>query len=409
MAMQDFAFYQSNVTDYLQKSFAGALIRYAPNGMAPLFALTSMLGDKTALSVEHGYFSKTMIFPSFQINSGALDSNSTTFTIDDATTGQVASVNPITVGDLFRSNTTGEIVRVTAVNSATEIVVSRSVGRIAAGAVADDSIWYHVGTAFEQGSNRPASRLMTPVRVLNYTQIFRNAWALPRTLAVIQAIVGSGNVAESKQDCAMFHAADIEKALIFGQRDSATVNGQYMTTMDGVVETVRYFGPAGNTSTASSTTNYTQLETMLNGQFDVVTDQRNGNERTVFVGGAARTVINNIGRLNGTYQLMEGQTSFGLQFTTFKTSRGTFRMIEHPLLNSNANWAKMALSVDLPSIKLAYLPGSKQLNQEYGPKGDIADSGQDSIGGCLTSELTVEILNPNAHAVVYGLTAGAQG
>jgi hypothetical protein len=248
---------------------------------------------------------------------------------------------------------------------------------------------------------------MTPARVINFTQIFRNSWAIARTLGVIQAIVGNGNVAESRQDCALLHAADIERALIFGQKSSSTVNSQYMTTMDGVVETTRRLGPAGNTSTASSTTTYTQLEGFLNGGFDTITDQRNGNDRVAFVGGGARTVINNIGRLYGTYQLVESATSFGLQFSTFRTSRGTFRMIEHPMLNSNTDWKKMMLTVDLPSIKLAYLPDSKQINQEYGPKGDIADSGQDSIGGTLTSELTVEITNPSANCVVYGLTAAA--
>ena len=401
MALQDYNFYTTNAPDYLEKSFAGNLVRYAPNGMAPLFALTSMMGDKTAMSVEHGYFSKTMIFPSVKLN-GAITTNLiTTFTVD--------STANIVKGDLLRSPA-GELIRVESVDSSTQLTVAREVGAVTGGMIADNVVLYQVGNAFEQASDRPASRLMNPTRVLNYTQIFRNAWALPRTVAVIKAIVGSGNVAESRQDCALLHAADIEKSLIFGQKSAGVgPDGQWMTTMDGLIEVVRSQAPAGNTTTAGATTNYTQLEAMVNGCFDTITDQRNGNDRACFVGGTARTVINNIGRLNGTYQLMDGQTSFGLQFATFKTSRGTFRMIEHPLLNSNSDWSAMAMVVDLPSIKLAYLPDSKQLNQEYGPKGDIADNGQDAIGGCLTSELTAEFLNPTANAVIFGLTAADQG
>ena len=75
MALQDFSTY-SGITDYLAKSFAGQMIRYAPNGMAPLFGLTSMAGEGKALSVEHGYFSKTMVFPSVQMN-GVLNSSAT--------------------------------------------------------------------------------------------------------------------------------------------------------------------------------------------------------------------------------------------------------------------------------------------------------------------------------------------
>jgi hypothetical protein len=57
-----------------------------------------------------------------------------------------------------------------------------------------------------------------------------------------------------------------------------------------------------------------------------------------------RKVLNNIGRLNSEPTLLQnGQTSYGLQFGSFKIARGTFRMIEHPLFNSNVDWAKYAL------------------------------------------------------------------
>ena len=396
-ALQDFATY-SAIPDYLAKSFAAQMIRYAPNGMAPLFGLTSMQGEGKALSVEHGYFSKTMVFPSVQMN-GAVLAAATTLVVDSTTN--------ILPGDLLRVQSTGEIVRVTTVTNATDLVVLRAFGQVAAANIADNVVLYGVGNAFEQASNRPASRLMNPVRVLNYTQIFRNTWALPGTMEAIRTIVGDGNVSESKQDCALFHAADIEKSLLFGQKYSGTINNQYTTAMDGLVETVRRLAPAGNTTTAGATTTFTQLETALNPCFDTINNGRNGNERVVFVGGSARTVINNIGRLNGTYEIVDGQTNFGLQFSTFKTSRGTFRMVEHPLLNSNSDWAKMAIAVDLGAIRSCYLRKTK--NVEYGMDGKAVENGNDSIGGTLTTELTVENINPGAHAVIHGLTAGAVG
>lgn len=399
--MLDFNSLNTAAPDYLQKSFAANMVRYAPNGMAPLFALSSLLGDKTAASVEHGYFAKTMVFPGATLGGAVADGVATAFTVADSST--------LVVGDMLRAQSTGEIVRVTAIGGATAITVARGVGQIAAAAIANGVKLYGIGNAFEQGSNRPASRLMLPVRVLNFTQIVRNSWALPGTLEAIKTIVGDGNVAESRMDCGLFHAADIEKVIIFGQRSASTVNGQYMTTMDGLVEVVRRLAPAANTNTALATTTFTQLEAMLNPCFNVINDGRNGNERTLFVGGSARTVINNIGRLNGTYQLVDGQTQFGLQFSTFKTSRGTFKMIEHPLLNSNDDWSKMAIAVDLPSFKLAYLPGRKTQNREYNMSGAPVDQGIDAVGGTLTSELTTEILNPAANAVIWGLTAAAVG
>lgn len=397
MALQDSNYYQTNNPDYLQKSFAGNMIRYAPNGQAPLFALTSMFGEGKALAVEHGYFSKTMLFPKVTVdNAAGYLATDTQLIVTDS--------SEVVPGELLRG-TTGEILRVTGIVSATVINVARKVGQVAAAAITDGAVLYSIGNAHEQASLRPISRLMNPVRLMNNTQIIRDSWALPGTLTAIQPIVGNSLVAESRADCGHFHAGAIERALIFGQKSGQIVNQQYLTTMDGIVETVRRLAPAANTTVAGATTTYSQLEAALNVIFDTVTDGRNGNERTLFVGGRAREVINGIGRLTGQYQIVDGQTSFGLQFSTFKTSRGMFRMIEHPQFNSNPVWSKMAIAVDIPSIRLMYL--RKTSNMEYGMDGRATDNGIDAVGGTLTTELTMENINPAAHAVIHNLTAAA--
>lgn len=400
MALQDFYFYSNlpNGSDYLQKSFASNLVKYAPNGTCPLYGLTGMMPAGTARAVEHGYFSKTMVFPYVQINAGAGYAAGILVYVVDSTENILAA-------DMLRNQRTGEIQRVVSVDSATQITVARAIGQVAAAAIVDNDKLYKVGNAFEQASNRPASRLMNPVRVMNYTQIFRNSWALPGTMTAVAPVAGSSLTAESREDCGMFHGTDIEASLIFGQKSGQTVSNQYLTTMDGLVESVRRLAPVANTTTAGATTTYAQLETALNPVFDVITNGRNGNERILFVGGTARQVINGIGRLSGTYQIVDGQTNFGLQFQTFKTSRGTFRMIEHPLFNSNDDWKKLAIAVDMPSLQVAYLRNTK--NEEYGTNGQLADSGQDAVGGTLTTELTAQFFNPGANAVIWGMTAAA--
>jgi len=402
MALQDTYFYNtSNAgTDrYLQISFAEMLIRTNPNGMCPLFGLTSMLPEATARAVEHGYFTKAMVFPSVTLTAAVADDTVVNFT--------VASTANLVAGQMLRAQSTGEIVRVGTVTDATHIAVLRGVGQIAAGAISNSVKLYSVGNSFEQGSKAPSSRLINPTRVLNYTQIFRNNWALPGTLTAVNPIVGDSLVAESRADCGFFHGADIETAFLFGQRSGQMVNNQYLTTMDGIVETVRRLAPAGNTNTAGATTNYTQLQTYLNPVFDTQVNGRNGNRRMLLTGGRGRTVINDIGRLSGQYFIVDGQTDFGLQFQTFKTSRGEFKMIEHPMFNTNDDWKGMAIAVDLDSIRVPYL--RKTISREYGMDGKYVQDGQDAVGGNLTTELTMEIINPSAFAVIYGLTAGAAG
>ena len=390
--------------DLAKKSFAGMITRLMPNGTAPLFGMTSMLASEIAVQVEHGFFTKTMLFPSLNLDAAVADGTAQVFT--------VASTSNVLPGMIMRVNSTGENVIINSVLSATTVQVNRGVGTVAAAAIADNVDLYQVGNAYEEGSNRPSALNITPVRVTNLTQIFRNTWAITDTARATMVIAGESNVAESRQDCAAFHAADIEKALFFGQKSQGTRNGQPFRTMDGLISIVgnlTYYPPsyaAANVTTAGATTTYTQLEAALDPVFDQATDPKVANERVMFVGGAAKRVLNNIGRLNGTYQMVDGATSYGLQFTTIKTARGTFRVIEHPLFNTNSSWAKQAVVVDLSTFAVAYLGDRKTKSDDFG--GQDSD-GTDALGGTLTTEMTCVIKNPPANAIIYNLTAGAAG
>lgn len=394
-------------TDLAKKSFAGLITKIGPNGSAPLFAMTAMMKTEIASQIEHGYFSKTMVFPSVTLAAAVADGIATTLTV-------VSSAN-ILPGMVLEADTTFEHVVVNSVVDATTITVTRGAGTVAAAAIANSVNLWMVGNAYEQSSLRPQALSITAVRNTNYTQIFRNTWAISDTLRQTLVIAGDTNVAESKGDCSMFHAADIEKAIFFGQKLISNRNGQPYTKMDGLVNTVRV-NAAANITTLGATTTFTQLETAIDPVFDQTTDMMQGNERVMFVGGTAHRVLNAIGRLNGTYQLVDGQTTYGLQFSTFKLARGTLRVIEHPLFNAfgpTSTWAKMAVVCDIPTFNLAYLGDRKTQHEAFNDpslnRGYSVDNGIDATGGTLTTECTSLFKNPAANAVLYNFTAGAVG
>jgi hypothetical protein len=395
--------------DLAAKSFAGMITHLMPNGTAPLFGLTSMLTSETALQAEHGFFTKTMLFPQMQLSAAGQAAGDTTFT--------VLSTANVLPGMLMRCDNTGENVLINSVLSPTLVAVVRGVGSTAVGSITGSTYLYQVGTAFEESSLRPNALAINPVRVTNLTQIFRNTWAISDSVRATRMIAGDTNIAENRMDCAAFHAADIEKAIFYGQKYSGTRNGQPFRTMDGIysiVNNLAYYPStysSTNVTTFGSTTNYTQFEAAFDPAFNQATDPKVANERIMFVGGVAKKVINNIGRLNGTYYMVDGQTSWGLQFTTIKIARGTFRLIEHPLFNSNTSWNSTGFVIDLSSFNLAYLGDRKTQNKEFNLAGDMdaADNGIDAVGGTLTTELTTEIKNPPADAIGLNFTAGAQG
>lgn len=383
-------------------SFAQAITRLMPNGTAPLFGLTSLLKDETASNIEHGYFSKTMIFPQLKIDNGAgYAAGATTFTVD-----AYADIVP---GDLVRNERTGEIMMIATTPSTTSVTVTRAVGSVVAAAINDNDDLFTIGNAFEEGSTRPSAVAIIADRYVNNTQIFRNSWAVTKTAAAIPQIAGAGYVSESRQDCAALHAMAIEKALFFGQKFMGTKNGQPLHTMEGIIARVNA-AASGNVTTLGATTNWTQLEAALDKTLQTVTDPKGGNIRTMFVGGTARRVIHNIARLNATYQISTAETSWGLQLDMVRTPRGTFEMIEHPLFNaygSSSVWAKMAVVADLNAFSLAYL--RKTSDAGYNASGALVDNGIDAEGGTLTTELTCTIKNPAAFGILYNFTAAAAG
>jgi hypothetical protein len=379
-----------------------------PNGSAPLFGMTSMLQSETAVATEHGFFTKTMLFPQLTLTAAGQTATDTVFTV-------TSTIN-VLPGMIMRVDSTFENIIVNSIMSTTQVSVSRAIGNTAAQAIGASINLYQIGSAFEEASLRPNALNINPVRITNLTQIFRNTWGISDTIRATLMIAGETNQAESRQDCAAFHAADIEKALFFGQKSQGTRNGQPFRTMDGLINIVgnlAYYPSSYSTSninTAGATTNYTQLENFLDPLFNQATDPKVANERVLFVGGTAMKVINTIGRLNGTYFLSDGQTSYGLQFSSFKTTRGMFRLIQHPLFNSNPSWSKMAVAVDLSTFRTAYLGDRKTQNKEFNQEAGAADDmGIDALGGTLTTEMTCVVKNPPANGVIYNLTQGALG
>lgn len=394
---------QTPPADLIKKDFSSLITRISPNGQAPLFGITSMLKDETAYQFEHGYFSKTMVFPKLVVN-GALSSSATTFVVDDTSN--------IIPGMVFQADVTKENILINTVPSATSVTVTRNFGNNVNLGIGDNVSLWMVGNAYEEASLRPQSLIINPTRITNYTQIFRNTWTISGTLAASQVIAGDGNITEARNDCAVFHAIDIEKALIFGQKFLGVKNGQPIHTMDGVINIV-LANAAGNITTLGSTTNYTQLEAALDPVFNQVTDPAGKPERILFVGGIMRRVLHQIFRANGTYFIQGKETNYGLQYDSFKIPRGDFNIVEHPLFNAygpTSTWGKMALALDLASFSMAYMQGRKTVSKDFNANGMPAvDNGIDAVGGSLLTEVTCLVKNPSADAVLYNATAGAAG
>ena len=384
-----------NPAELNQSSFAAQILRRYPNGSAPMFALTSQSGRSKAKSSTHGYFSKTMTFITATLAAGVLIG--ATNIVVPSTVGMVA-------GMVLYNVRTLENVRVTAVVDATNITVTRAFGRVAAAAMNIGDKLLHVGTAFEEGSQRPAARRLTTEYVSNFTQIFRNAWALTDTARASYAEMGISNIAENKQDCTMFHSMDIESAIIWGQAKMDTTGATPMHSTQGVLDAIEQYCPE-NSNAAAATTSYDQLVSLVEPAFKYSVNVGNPKERIAFGDSLAIKVLNQIGRANGQITMTNSETKFGMKYTSFQFYKGTINLVEHPLMNGLGLTGQL-LVMDMAALKLAYMDGRDTVPESYGTGATGASTGVDAVGGSLTTECAVELISPFSCAYITGLTAG---
>ena len=397
-----------NPQELNQKSFASQIMRMFPNGTAPLFALTGQTGRAQAKQIEHGYFSKTWRFSVLTVTAAAAEGDDT-LTVD-STSGMVPNM-------VFHNVSTRENIRVMSITSATEVAVQRGFGRLAADAIDSGEELIGIGSASEQGSARPAARSQKVQYLSNYTQIWRNAWAITNTAKASYAESGFSNIAENRKDCAMFHSQDMETSLVFGQKSldaNGGPNGMPLHTTQGILDSIMQYAP-DNVEAAGATTNFDQLEDMITPAFTYNTDPSGSKERVMVTGAEGNKVIQQIGRNHANPQMFLDQNEMGMVFTRIRTYKGIVNVIEHPLFNGLPGIGNMALILDLPSIKMAYMDGRDTTPEEYGLGGTASHEaggdllgGIDAQGGSLTTEAAVEMTNPYSCAVITGLTEGVE-
>lgn len=387
-----------NPTELNARSFAGTILRRRPNGNAPLFGMTAMTGDSKAKASTHGYFSKTMVFSRVVMTATAL--------VGDAAL-TVASTTGVVKGMVLLNLRTNETVRVITVNSATGLTVTRQFGRIAAAAVNNADVWIAIGNAHEEGSARPSARSIQAVYVANFTQIWRNAWALTDTARASYAEQGYSNLAESKRDCMDFHSIDIESSLFFGQPYMSTLNGQPIHATQGIVDAIRQYAPS-NVDAAPAETSYDDVVDMILPCWQYATDVGDPTTRVAFCDTTAMRTMQDIGRAYGEVTLTQKETSYGMVFSEFRFFKGRLILKEHPLFNGIGVTPGTMVVVDVPAVKLAYMDGRKTISETYQPSSGGSNemgNGVDAQGGSITTEAAVELINPAACGVFTNLIA----
>lgn len=369
-----------NTSNYARHEIAPSLLstvhRKAPRGLSPFAGMLARVPKKTITSTSIRWFSSRWHLPTL------------TFTVPltAAPNGRVdqvsvANADYVIEKQVYQVQSTQEQFLVLSVVG-NVIAIRRGMGDIPGIAAAANAMAFQVGTAFEESSICPLPRHTSSESAFNITQILRNSWGVSGTVNAVTPAIGEARPSANKKEMFMDHAVEAEQAFIFGQMFETVQGGQPLRKMDGMLSMIRKYAPQ-NIKIAGRTTSYGQLEEMTSSWFDVVTDQSESNDRVLFVDRIAKRVINDIGRNYYDVQASPQETSFGMEFTTFKTSDGTFRMVEHPLFNL-MHLNGFAAAFDLSPMNRHYLPGRDAAYSDT-----MDDNCIDAVGGTVLTEMTI--------------------
>lgn len=372
-------------------SFAAAILALEPNGDGSLFAMTDLASKKSVGATKHSYFTKTAEFGNTTLGANATDV---------ATTLTVASSAGIVANAVLYNVTTRETVRVASITNATTIVVARSLGDVAAAAMTSGQKLLVIGNAQVEGSSRPTARALTLVRVDNYMQIFRNAYAVTGTAAAVAQYYNVKQAAENEREGMMFHAADIEMAMIFGQQSEDLTGATPLRTAEGIVSSI-YNYASGNVQAAGGTTTLDQLTDLMKPAWQKKSSPGVGNVRHIYTTVDTKELISRIIRKAGNLQLETKSSPIGVDYSEYVSTYGKVRVMSVPML-TEAGWNGNALVLDPGAVEAVYLGDRKQKHETYS-----MENGVDTAGGSLLSELTFEFQNPLACGLITGLTAAA--
>lgn len=377
-----------NIAGTERQDLASAILQTEPTGSAPLFALSSGMESSDISSIVATWFEENHISGRTTVTNNA--GTGTSLVLSDATF--------VVAGVVIFVETTGEYIYVESVASSTA-TVTRGLGGTTITAI-DGSVTpvaiQRISTAHEEGSAKPTSIANIGFPRFNYVQIFRNSWDVTGTARAVDYVTGN-LTAKNKRDAALFHAEDIERAIIWGVRAIGILNSKPFRTMHGIVNQL-----STNVTAQVTNTTWDDIDTFLKGIFEVNIKGK-PNERIAFCGNTVISVLNKIARLEGVIELMVGQTDFGMEITKWRTPYGKISLLTHPLMNESPNWTKNLIVLHPGAIRMRWLRRTTEDSYER----DGTRAGADADFGVITSELTVQYMAEATGGYYTGIDTAA--
>jgi len=377
-------------TDFRPKNYRELFTMLEPNGSAPLNALLSFGASEETDDPEYKNFRDELPDRTLQIN-GAIASAVTTALVVDAADGNKFAV----AGSILVNSETGEVMRVTADVTGTDITVVRNIGGTIH-QITDNAILFVAGFAAAEHADVGTPITFDATVASNYTQIFRTAFGVSNTLKSTYLRTGD------KEDEAMtkalkLHMSDIERSMFFGIKheesgSSATprrYTGGLINSLSTVIDCNSDIDGDG-----------TMSESQFDEQLISTVFKYGSKEKIAFVGETVAAHLQKFGKDRWAPQSVEG--AYGVNLTRYKTFAGDLMVHLHPQFRQLPQMKTAMVIVDFPHLKYRYLSARDTALYE-----NRQGNGVDGRIHEYLTECGLELLQDKTHSYIKNWATGA--
>lgn len=357
--------------NYIPGDWREAILRWFPNGEAPLTAMLAKLPSEVTDNYSFNWFSEGLPAQSGTVAGVYTDAAmSADYTEGTGTAGDVVYVKvAAAVAKEFRKGHTammvdsdqadvfvlGKVMDVTVNGASSQIVFKMLEAEANTGKVFD--FIQVVGSINPQASESPDVISYQPVSDYNYVQIFRTALEIAGTVLAQKTRIGDWYQHE-KQNALRLHSIEIEKAILWGIRYLGTGdNGKPEYTTRGVIRAITTNRYNYKTDTDYSGKTWLQagkdwLDAKLAQIFKYGSDSR-----LVYAGIGAILGLNRLAEQYGTIQLKTAQAEYGIKVMHWITPFGDLYLKRHPLFSYDTFNNYSMLLLEPKNLKWRYMKG----------------------------------------------------
>ena len=354
-------------------------LRYLNPSATPFTVILADTGKAPADNFKFEHGEKANAPDKDQVNNGAGYSSSATAVVVD-------NSEYFYVGALVKVPRTAEVMRVTAVTTATDtLTVVRGVGSTAGAALVDNDDLFIIGSAFAEGSAGPDALSHQETIPFNYTEIFKKAVAASRTQQQTKSYFGNNRTRQRKEMAKEFKL-DLERAFIFGERNRDTTDTAAPRNYTGGV----LYWATSNAKDFNGTVTEPEVWDWCE---DLFANTGGSDTRTAFGSPTFVTVVDLLA--GARLQTVSADRTYGIKVNEWITSHGTLLIIKHRMLVNGAGgqgYGGHVLGLEMSKLRYRYL-------QDMTLQTDVQDNDEDGWRDQYLAEVGLEFANPELHGI----------